>query len=61
MRFSISVDVAFPLFKKKLLCFEEILAPPTVKFEQFENLINSQAFLFTGFLKVLPQVLILLG
>ena len=58
---SISEDFAFPLFKKKLQCCSDSLAPPTLRLEQSDSLINSQAFLFPGFLNVLPQVLMLLG
>ena len=61
IRVSISSEVALPLFKKKLLCFDEILAPPITKSEQFESLMSFHAFLFSGFLNVLPQVLTLLG
>jgi len=55
-----SFEVAFPLLVKKLQCFSEISALPTLKFSQLESLINSQAFLFFVFLKVLPQFFILL-
>ena len=61
LRVSISSEVALPLFKKKLLCFDEILAPPITKSEQFESLMSFHAFLFSGFLNVLPQFLTLLG
>lgn len=61
IKISISADVALPLLIKKLLCLDEILAPPMLRPEQLEDSINSQAFLFCGFLNVLPQVLTLVG
>ena len=56
--FSISSDDAPPSLTKKLQCFFDILALPNETRLQFEFLINSQAFLSFGFLKVLPQVFI---
>ena len=61
INFSKSSDLAFPLLTKKLQCFWEIWASPTFIPAQPESLISFQAFLFSGFLKVLPQVLILDG
>ena len=56
--FSISDDFAFPLFTKKLECFE-ITASPTDKSSHPVSLIICQAFLsLLRFLNVLPQVLI---
>ena len=61
INFSTSAEVAFPLFMKKLQCFLDILAPPTVRFEQSDDLISFHAFSSLGFLNVLPHVLILFG
>ena len=58
INFSISSEEAPPSLTKKLQCFFDMLAFPNDTRLQLELLINSQAFLFFGFLKVLPQVLI---
>ena len=58
INFSISFDDAPPSFTKKFECFFDILALPKDTKSQLELLINSHAFSFFGFLKVLPQVLI---
>ena len=56
IKLSISSDDAPPSFTKKLQCFD-ILAYQMINYYS-ESLINSQAFLSFGFLKVLPQGLI---
>ena len=61
IKFSKSVDLAFPLLTKKLQCFSEIYASPTFKPAHPESFISDQALLFSGFLKVLPHVFILDG
>ena len=54
-----SADFAFPLLTKKLQCFSEIAASPSLNWSQPDSLINCQAFFSSEkFLKVLPQVLI---
>ena len=50
-----------PHLQKNYNAFFDILAFPKDAKLHFDFLINSQAFLSLGFLKVLPQVLILLG
>ena len=52
------------MFIKKLQCFSEIAASPKDVLSGTDFFISSQTFkdvLFTGFLKVLPPVLILEG
>ena len=58
---STSLDLVPLLFIKKLECFGEIEALPTLILSQPLNLIISQAFFPGGFLKVLPQVFICEG
>ena len=56
--FSMSADFAFPLLTKKLQCFFEITASPSLNSSLPVSLINCHAFLLLAFLKVLPHVLI---
>ena len=44
INFSISAEVAFPLFTKKLQCFFEITASPSLKLSHPVSLMISQAF-----------------
>ena len=55
---SISEAFAFPLFIKKLQCFSDIFASPTLYLSQPDSLINIHAFFLLLFLKVLPPVFI---
>ena len=62
--FNMSLKDAFPSLIKKLQCFCEIVASPKDVLNGTDFLINSQTFLvvwFSGFLNVLPPVLILDG
>ena len=62
INFSISDEFAFPLFTKKLQCFLEIVASPSLNLSEPVSFINCQAFFsLLRFLKVLPHVLIWLG
>ena len=59
MNFSISDDLAFPLFTKKLQCFFEIYASPSLNSLHPVSLIIFHAFFsLLKFLNVLPHVLI---
>ena len=57
-----SEEFALPLLMKKLQCFFEICASPTLNLSQPDSFINCQAFLsLTIFLNVLPHVFTWLG
>jgi len=64
IKFFISLNLALPLFTKKLQCFSEMHASPNDFSSETDSLINCQTFLSVwsiGFLKVLPLVLIFVG
>ena len=59
-----SLNVALPLFTKKLQCLSEIYASPKLLSKGTDSLISSHTFFLVcdlGFLKVLPLVFILVG
>ena len=53
-----SADFAFPLLTKKLQCFSEIAASPSLNWSQPDSLLIAGFFSSEKFLKVLPHVLI---